>query len=387
MDYIKLIPEYIEPEYKYNIVSCVLFRLPKVYKNELKYYNGLKLLVDIFPKIFPKFYLRLYYDESVLNNKSVTDPIFIENTQKYWKPLFDNNRQKKYIQFCKFEIKDFKIDEYNHNGVISTIIRFCPLLNIKDNKNILDVICSDIDCSFRDYEDLKYFYNNLKQSKRDFFYKSRYCYFLHNRFKVVSKYYDEIIITNPIMAGTIISSIKIDENLFKIFFECVLDYDKKTCNRYKDFFTEGEDGNHDKKKIKYGIDELFTLDLLKYLLENKYKLVVHKERDIEKLIYNLYSNYKDKKLSDNRFNKIIKFMLGNQYDKSKSIQENYDALDKIIYSNKYKHVKTYINFIFRLKKLINVLTEKNQLHKYNIDKHDIFCVKNHDTKDKNIFIN
>jgi hypothetical protein len=86
------------------------------------------------------------------------------------------------------------------------------------------------------------------------------------------------------------------------------------------------------------------------------------------------------------FNKIIKFILANQYDKSKSIQENYDNLDKIIYSNKYKNIKTYINFIFRLKKLINILINKKQLHKYNIDKHDIFCIKNHDIKDKNIFI-
>jgi hypothetical protein len=235
MDYIKLFPEYKEPTHKYNVLSCVVFRMPIGYKNELKYFNGLDLLTKILKQLFPYFYLRLYYDESVLNNKTVTDSEFIKNTEKHWKPLFDKMKTNKYIQLCKYEMKDLKIDPYNHNGVIGTILRFVPFLDLPENKNIDNVICSDIDLSYNGYKELSVFYNKFKQSGREFFYKTKYCYFLQDRFKQIYKYYNDKILSHPIMAGVIMTSVKVPESLLITFFKCILNLEDKSCERYKAF--------------------------------------------------------------------------------------------------------------------------------------------------------
>ena len=78
--FIKVKKNYNEPINKYNVISCVIFRMPNGYKNEMKYFDGLDLLTKIFEKLYPGFYLRIYYDQSVLNNKTVTKYQFINNT-------------------------------------------------------------------------------------------------------------------------------------------------------------------------------------------------------------------------------------------------------------------------------------------------------------------
>ena len=68
MENIKLTKFYEEPKQKYKLISVVLFRLETSYKDSNKYYNGLNLLINNFQKYFPNFYLRIYYDTSVINN-------------------------------------------------------------------------------------------------------------------------------------------------------------------------------------------------------------------------------------------------------------------------------------------------------------------------------
>lgn len=381
MEYIKLTKEYIEPTGTYNIISCVVFRLPKSYKNESMYYKGLKVLIDIFRKIFTDFYLRIYYDDSVLNNKNITDPDFIKSTEINWRPIFETAKKNKYVQLCKYEMKDFKLDDYNHNGVIGTVVRMCPLLDLKENNNIKYVICTDIDAYFAEYKQIKEHLLKLKNSNREFFYRSKYCYFLQDRFRYVYNYYDKKIITNPILAGTIITHIKIPENILKSFFDCLLNNTKKGCEKYKSFQDFDFDSDlykkklifEDKKIIKYGIDEILTLDILKYLLDNNIKILVYKVNDIEKITYKIYIDHKNKIVSDNRFNKLVKFILGTNYDKNKTCDENFILLDKILYTEKFKY-KSYHEYVYlRIKKLFKILTERNQLKKYNFDDKDVLC--------------
>ena len=68
MEDIKLTKYYEEPEGKYKLISVVLFRLDISYKNPKKYYDGIKLLINDYHKYFPNFYLRIYYDSSVIDN-------------------------------------------------------------------------------------------------------------------------------------------------------------------------------------------------------------------------------------------------------------------------------------------------------------------------------
>jgi hypothetical protein len=63
---IKCTKSYIEPKNKYNIVSVVVFRLKDNYKSSMQYYNGLKILIEKFPKLLKNFYLRIYYDDSII---------------------------------------------------------------------------------------------------------------------------------------------------------------------------------------------------------------------------------------------------------------------------------------------------------------------------------
>jgi len=398
MDYIKLIPEYNEPAFKYNIISGVLFRMPIGYKNELKYYGGLQLLVKIFRKLFPNFYLRLYYDDSVLNNKTVTDVTFIQNTEKYWQPLFDNMKNNKYIQLCKYEMKDFKIDKYNHNGVIGTVIRFCPFLDLKENKNINTVICTDIDMSYNGFITLKNYYNEFIKSNKEFFYRTKYCYYIQDRFNLIYKYYDNNVLKYPIMAGCIITKVKIPEIILNTFFKCVSNNSAENCNRYKDFsefkydaltknltknLTKQEKQGDSKNLIQYGIDELCTLDILKYLIDKNVKLLIYREKDINKFIFKFYNDFDKNKLSENRFNKLLKFIMGLYYKKDLKVRENFDIIDNILYKNKFNNSEQekYAYILLRIKKLFNILIERNQTEKYNINDKDIMCVTNHELTD------
>jgi hypothetical protein len=290
------------------------------------------------------------------------------------------------IQLCKYEMKDFKIDDSNHNGVLGTVVRFCPFIDLEENKNIKDVIISDVDFTYNNYLDITKHYKEYKQKKADLFYRTRFCYFLQDRFKVIDKYYDKQVIRYPVMAGTVIMRIKIPNTIFDTFFKCLINNDFTGCERYNAFANFEYDEFHqagkikDKKSIKYGIDELLTLDILKYILDNKYKLLIFRTKDIDKVVYKFYIDHQNHKLSDNRFRKIVKFILDNKYDKKLSILENYNLLDTIIYRSKNINMD-YVTYLMRIKRMFIILSKKKQLEKYNINDDDVLCVNEHELEE------
>ena len=170
--YITFNKEFEEPQQNYNIISCTVFRMKEGYKNELKYYDGLKIFVENYEKFLPDFYFRLYYDDSVLDYETSEK---IENTKKYWKPLFDKMKLNKKIQLIKYEMKDFKLDKLHHNGVIGTMTRFFPMFDIPENNKIKCVFISDIDITIYVLKMLKLNYEKMQKGKVDFFYVSRNC--------------------------------------------------------------------------------------------------------------------------------------------------------------------------------------------------------------------
>lgn len=381
---IKLKKFYNEPTTKYNVISCVIFRMIDGYKNEYNYYDGLNLLTKIFEKLYPGCYLRIYYDQSVLNNKTATNQKFINNTEKLWKPLFQKMKLNKKIQLCEYELKDFKTDEYNHEGVIGTIVRFMPFIDLEENKNIEDVICTDIDFKYTDHKLLQEFYIEFKKSKKQYFYRSKFCYYLQDRFDIIKKYISKIIKHNLMMAGNVISSVKIPQDIFVNFLICLLNENNKGCEMYKDFL--GLTHNYSRKnlsRLRYGIDELLTIDILRYLIDNNIKLLVYKEKDFEKLTYNIYLNYEKKKLSEKRFEKIIKYISGKYYDDNKSSIDNFKYIDNIIYRNSSEENNLiYYYVLLRLRDFIQNLINKNKLEKYLIKEDEIECIENINTKEE-----
>lgn len=342
--YITFKHEFTEPTEKYNLISCTYFRMKTGYINEYKYYKGLNSLVDLFEKEMPGFYLRLYYDDSIFDYKT---PEKIKNTKTLWGPLFKKMRQNKKIQLVKFDMKhipEFKEDDIHHNGLIGTLTRFYPLLDTEYNKNIDTVAVMDVDIYPGELKDTYNRYQKMIKKNVDFFFMTKNCYELQDRFQILRKHFD---IKFSMLAGRIISKLKFPINLFENFLYCVINSDDKQCEYYKTFKEFEYSKYHRQFKfqeilkekkmiyfIKYGVDEVFCLLMKKYLYENKIKHIMMIENDIAKPFYNMFIYYDTKKINDTQFENTLRYLMENSYDKNKTPLENYKILDEIIYYKK-----------------------------------------------------
>ena len=169
---------YTEPKEKYNIVSTVIFRLKNNYKPFIEYYNGLKFLVDNLPSILPDFYLRLYYDDTISIPNSTNEKVN-EEIKTLWMPYFEQLKQLKYVQLCKY---NHKLNE----GLFGTLVRFYPLFDYTDNANIEIVIISDVDISNTKTQ-TQTFPNVIKymnENNTDIHYLGASCYLATERFEM-----------------------------------------------------------------------------------------------------------------------------------------------------------------------------------------------------------
>lgn len=368
METITLINNYKEPSEPYNIISTVVFRLQHVYKDERMYYDGLRALADTFEKSFPNFYLRIYYDSSVLENN---DPHKIEATKTKWKPLFESLSRNKKVQLVKYNMQKFRINETYHNGLIGTLVRFIPLFDLDINKNIREVLISDIDVAGSIYK-YKRDYEVFKKSSVKVFYRTRGCYENQPRFYPVENIIDT---KHAIIAAELMSRIKFPKYLFEDFMECVLNENNKGCEYYKkfkDYTREGADPN----MIQYGVDELFLLLIKKYLNDKKIPHMIFLLNDIASPIYYVYQKYLNGKFPKSRMDRLIKFLLEDEYDKNKSTEDNYTVLDKKLY--RQKKDDNFIKIMNRMKKLMRILKKKNIYKKYGMSMRDVECILEQD---------
>jgi hypothetical protein len=354
------------------------------YKNEYKYYRGLESVVNLFESQMPNFYLRLYYDDSILDYKT---PEKIKNTKNLWAPLFKKMRENKKIQLVKFDMKhipEFKEDDIHHNGLIGTLTRFYPLLDTEYNKNIDTVAILDVDIYENELKDTYYRYNKMIKNNLDFFFMTKNCYELQDRFQILRNHFN---IKFSMLAGRIISKIKFPINLFEDFLYCVINLEDKKCEYYK-IFHEFEFGKyhsqhkfHEKHKfkyfIKYGVDEVFCLLMKKYILKNKIKHIMMLENDIAKSFYNIYIYYDLKQISDIQFKNTISYLMGVSYNTNKTPMENFRVLDSTIYYRKDTDVLSRKIILEKAKTLINKILD-GELNKndYAFKEADFDCILN-----------
>ena len=383
--YITFKHEFTEPTEKYNLISCTYFRMKTGYINEYKYYKGLNSLVDLFEKEMPGFYLRLYYDDSIFDYKT---PEKIKNTKTLWEPLFKKMRQNKKIQLVKFDMKhipEFKEDDLHHNGLIGTLTRFYPLLDTEYNRNIETVAIMDVDIYPGELKDTYNRYEKMIKKNVDFFFMTKNCYELQDRFQILRKHFD---IKFSMLAGRIISRLKFPINLFENFLYCVINSDDKQCEYYK-IFKEFEYSKYHRQFkfqevlkeekmiyfIKYGVDEVFCLLIKKYLYENKIKHIMMIENDIAKPFYNMFIYYDTKKINETQFENTLRYLMENSYDKNKTPRENYKILDEIIYLKKDTKELSRRIILDRAKKLMTKILN-NQLDKkdYAFTELDADCI-------------
>ena len=383
--YITFKHEFTEPTEKYNLISCTYFRMKTGYTNEYKYYKGLNSLIDLFEKEMPGFYLRLYYDDSIFDYKT---PEKIKNTKTLWGPLFKKMRQNKKIQLVKFDMKhipEFKEDAIHHNGLIGTLTRFYPLLDTEYNRNIETVAIMDVDIYPGELKDTYNRYEKMIKKNVDFFFMTKNCYELQDRFQILRKHFD---IKFSMLAGRIISRLKFPINLFENFLYCVINSDDKQCEYYK-IFKEFEYSKYHRQFkfqevlkeekmiyfIKYGVDEVFCLLIKKYLYENKIKHIMMIENDIAKPFYNMFIYYDTKKINETQFENTLRYLMENSYDKNKTPRENYKILDEIIYLKKDTKELSRRIILDRAKKLMTKILN-NQLDKkdYAFTELDADCI-------------
>lgn len=373
--YITFQYEFVEPKEKYNIISCSIFRMIDNYKNEYAYINGMHRLLNQFETKFPDYYLRIYYDNSVLDYKT---PKKIENTKKLYQPLFNKIKKYSKVQMVKYEMDKFKADEIHHKGVLGTLIRLYPLFDTEYNKNIENIMVVDIDMQQYEIDNLLKDNNKWLKSGVDFYYRTRNCYDLQDRFQILTKYFN---IKFPIMAGTIMSKIKFPIDILDNFFECLLDKNKSECEYYKTFDEFSYSKYHAKyginNEFKYGTDETLTMLIKEYLYKNKIKHMITIDWDISKPFYNMYSDYDSKKISEEQFANTLKYILGDVYNNKISLTENYNMIDNIIYSKKGSNKLTEKYILDKAKQLINDI-KNNKLNKndYGFSDDVIDCIEN-----------
>lgn len=218
---------------KQNIFSFSLFKIMNPYRKFDKYLNYLSVLLKILPDKFPDFDLRVYFDESC------SDEI---------KKLIAENKN---IEFVKFNYQKIRINKY-HNGLFGSLVRFLPLFSHEYNY----VWIADVDLNPAYLE--KKIFEFVTKNNVDTFYSSKKCY---NKPWATNKY--------PIMAGTILTKIKINDKIFyKFIYNVINGKYQKIIDEIVKYRTDTYKYDY-KILFPYGIDELFCNKIMvKYLITN-----------------------------------------------------------------------------------------------------------------------
>jgi hypothetical protein len=233
---------------------------------------------------------------------------------------------------------------------------------------------------------LKNAYIQMIDSKSQFHFNTRHCYYTSKRFVNVEKGLEPKYKPDTnyrIMAGIMISKIKFPFELLNNFVNCLTNLNSDKCKYITQF------NNFKTKKYKkeygilyYGIDEFFlNTTFLKYILKNKINFSISIENDfIRPLWNNHYLDIIEKGIQDNNLVYFYKNIMGENYNNNKSLSENYKIFDNIIYDVIYKKTNDNnkiedLNKIFNnTKKFLNNLDEK-EYHKYYFNKKEVECIK------------
>ena len=314
---------YDEPNNKYNIISVSVFRLATNYKPMFLYYSGLRKLIDITPQYFEGYYLRIYFDDSIIKPNYDNDEINNE-IKEQWLPLIEYAKMKSHVQLVKYHHSDFTYG-LGHSGLFGTMVRFIPLFDYDINNNVNIVYVADIDI----FEELKLgLWNSINQlfsqfikSKSKLHFRTKYCYYTENRFYRSGT---ELYTWRVIFAGTIISKMKFPKYLLDNFIEC-MKKDKAErkgtgCEKINKFLNIEYEGYRTEDKIKlmsitdfiYGIDEFFmNTDFMKYIFDNKINFSTSVYPDIVRSIYRIYVKYESSfKANKSVYVELMKKIMG-----------------------------------------------------------------------------
>lgn len=281
-----------DPNVKHNILSCVFFKMKKHYKRFNIYIEGLKRLLIFRKEKMPNFKLRLFVDQSIVDDK-------------YIMSILKNDSD---VQIVKYTCPNFlEEDKYFHRGTFGTLVRFFPMFDFENN-DAKRVIVTDIELNKFDTEMVEKINRELgnKEEKIAFIYYSNIFFSFELGYE--SQY---------IFAGRLFNTMRMPK-------ESIINFINNIQNvKIVNPFYQGKAGNEE-EPIKYGIDETF---LNQYLL---------KDLDQAGVKYGYYAKYnissyfhynKQKILSNVNTEKYLEKILGNHYNRSKDISYNLSILD------------------------------------------------------------
>jgi hypothetical protein len=332
-----------KPEHKYDLVfSATLFRLPDPYKKDEIYTDGLKNILECFPKQFKNMCVRLYIDNS-----------FLEKDDK-WNDFYDFLMNDSHTELIKYDFQQFKETPVFHNDMFGTLTRTISLFNFHNMNETVVLIDTDYHKNIK--KTITEIQEMLKSVKKNFNSVLLYTYPFEfsadvPRLEVFAITEKHRFIQRFIMCPLIVRK-KIDKSVLLDFLHCV--YIK--CNSYNEWIQELISSGRcelpdlceaDKKfcdklfsvkKSKngifvFGIDEYFiNKDLLEYFLDNKKLFYIYYTfPTMSSYNYFLYEKmFKKHKISSKFMNEFYQRVLETEYEND--IHKNFKTLDKMIYS-------------------------------------------------------
>lgn len=304
-------------EKKKYLLSASLFYLNDPYKDNSRYINGLKKLIE-FLEFNKSFILRIYYDNSIFENDE-------------YRNMFNILKKNKFVELTNYSCKKFLKNKY-HIGIFGVLIRFLPIFYKNNQYDIIYII--DIDDNSYGY--IPKYINKLENSDKNFIfilpinYSERYFNKLNNKFG------------NTIISNILVKDYVFDIKLFINFLNEIYNSDKiykMLYNINKNFFNI-KDGD---VLSTYGVDEYFL---------NKYLLNLLNENKIFFLKENYYFDYFFKNLlilnNSRILNIYLKELITTFYKEiNNKSYNNYELLNILKNCIKFNKVNNYYydNFI------------------------------------------
>lgn len=317
--------KYSEPDKPYNILSVCVFQMKKSYKKVDTYIQGLKYTAEALPKFLPNFYLRVYYDKSILLHSK-------------WMNVLTYIQKFPRVQLVEFVHPWFVDNEGYHPGTFGTLVRLYPLFS-KEDKNLNIILIGDVDFNNDMFPYWKNTYKLFRQSKSQVHMYERKCNHLVERVIRIVKHLD--IPFSPYL-NSFWSKIKFPYDILDNFLKCLHNSQGQiTCKEIDMFindtdYTKVKKANQmEKQKIMYGIDEICLLMMLSYVVKKKLPFSYHTFPDL--LIPFREAYVENPNLVDTKEHKqILQQIMKKYYDEKKDNAVNYSLLYKTL--NNYSSV-------------------------------------------------
>lgn len=371
---------YTEPTEKYNLISTVIFKLKNSYKSFNHYLNGLEFMIDNFQTHFPGFYLRLYYDDSIV------DPIISESSEitDRFTEIITKHNNNKCLQLAHYKHPQF-LNNSRHIGLFGTIVRLLPFFN-SDNTNI--VLSAEIDIRDTFFTLYKNMYTDFNLANAKILFMTRQCYHLRPRYADVTKHLNVKFMP---YIGTMWIRGKLPEFLLNDFLNCIynsdnINLDAEPCT-YLSIFVKNIEKNTSRgtidqskplieKLLHFGIDEIFAANIIAYLMKNNIPYMIDLLPSLTFVLDDTYGET-DEIINQQVHIDLIRRIMQNHYDNNKTVRENYNIMKRsLLFNYTFKPKNKFDKFIIRntMRELM-MLLKNDQYKKLGFDSDNFQCIR------------